>query len=230
MEIKNIIESLSPLERKILPFLNCKIEEIVKKSGLDKVSVIRAMRFLENKNIIIMKEEKKEIVDLGVNGIYYKKTGLPERKLITVLEHSRFLSFEEAKKTAKLSENEFRASLGALKGKLFIKISNGKISLAATKEEIVKKSLEESLLEILPVKKESLSKEQLFALKNLMNRKDIIEIRDEKDISFGITDLGKDVLILEINAGQFIELVEEVTSEIIRTGAKNIKFRRYDIK
>src|SRR3989337_2873008 len=41
---KKISEKLSPLERNIIPFLNLKVEEIEKKSGLDNTSVRRALR------------------------------------------------------------------------------------------------------------------------------------------------------------------------------------------
>ena len=52
-DIKKILESLSPNERKILPHLEEKeISEICKKSNLDKVSVIRSLNYLQSKGII----------------------------------------------------------------------------------------------------------------------------------------------------------------------------------
>ena len=53
----------------------------------------------------------------------------------------------EAKKESKLADNEFKVSLGILKKKALIKLSNGKLSVIAHKGEIVKKFLEERLLE-----------------------------------------------------------------------------------
>src|SRR3989344_3281235 len=96
-EIENLIESLSPLERKIMPFLNLSYEEILDKTEIDEISFHRALTFLENKGIIIIKSETKKIIDLGTNGIYYKKNHLPERRLLTLLENSNHLSLEEAK-------------------------------------------------------------------------------------------------------------------------------------
>ena len=54
-EINKIIEKLSPLERKVVPLLNKSFEEILKESGLDGVSLVRALKFLESKDILKLK-------------------------------------------------------------------------------------------------------------------------------------------------------------------------------
>src|SRR3989338_2375709 len=59
-----LIESLSPIEVKIVPYLNLNIDGIVKKSELDKVSVLRALRFLENKGLAKIDVERKEIIEI----------------------------------------------------------------------------------------------------------------------------------------------------------------------
>ena len=75
---KKIIEYLSANEKKILPFLKEKnINDLCKKSNLDKVSALRALEFLQNKNIVKLSSEKKKLVEIGVNGALYKKKGLP---------------------------------------------------------------------------------------------------------------------------------------------------------
>ena len=220
-----LIESLSPIEVKIVPYLNLNIDGIVKKSELDKVSVLRALRFLENKGLAKIDVERKEIIDLGINGIYYKKNHLPERRLLILLEESNHISFEEAAKFSKLTDNEFKAALGALKKKAMINLSNGKISLIASKEEIIKKTLEEKFLESLPREKKTLLPEEQFAFENLKNRKDIIEIREESEVGFRLTDAGKSIAGKEIKN----DLIEEVTSDLIKMGVKGKRFRRYDI-
>src|SRR3989338_8884525 len=146
-ELQKIIEKLSPLERKVIPFLNFPIEKIEEKSGLDNTSIIRALRFLENKGFLKIKKTTEKIIDLGTNGIYYKNNHLPERKLLTLLEQNKSMPLEEAQKLSKLTDNEFKVSIGVLKNKLLIEIKNGKINLIASKEEISKKTLEEQFLE-----------------------------------------------------------------------------------
>lgn len=224
-EITNITEKLSPIERKIVPFLESNIEEIKEKTELDETTILRALKFLENKEVLKIKTSTKTIVELGTNGIYYKKKGLPERKLISTIEKNNMLELNEAKKESKLSDNEFKVSLGVLKKKAMIELINGKIKLNATKEEIVKKSLEEQLIEMLPIEKQKLTPEMLFAFENLKKRKEIIELKEKKTIDFELTSLGKKI------AGKKIEsnLIEEVTPKLIKEGTKGKKFRAYDI-
>ena len=221
-----ITESLSPIERRIIPYLNLDIGEIIKKSGLDKTTVLRALQFLKNKGLVELHSEKKIIINLGVNGIYYKKSHLPERKLLTLLETKNHIPLEEENKISKLSDNEFKVSLGVLKKKALINLSNGKISLTANKEELIKKFPEEKLIEILPIEKEKLEEEELFALQNLKNRKDIVEISEQKTITFQLTERGKQIAGKEIES----DLIEEVVPELIKSGLKKKRFRRYDIQ
>jgi len=229
MDIQKIIESLSPNERKILSYIEEEeISEICKKSNLDKTSVLRALKYLQNKKIIKLSVKKKKIIEIGVNGALYKKKDLPERRLLNLLNEKRILQLQEAQKQSSLSNDEFKASIGALKKKAMIELKNQKIILSANKEEISKKSLEESLIESLPIEYDSLSSEQLYALKSLQNRKDIIQIKEEKIIKIEITELGKKVIISGIKNK---DLIEQITPEILKKESqwKGKKFRRYDV-
>ncbi len=223
--IGELIETLSPLERKIIPFLKENADEIAKKTGLDGVSVLRALRFLENKGLVRLKTSSKTTIELGTNGVYYKKHNLPERNLLIVLEQNKGLELEEAKKLSKLSENEFKVSLGVLKNKAMINMMGSKISLNATKEELSKKSFEEQLIDMLPAEKDSLSPELLYALEHLKRRKDIIEIKEKPIVSFELTSSGKQIAGKDIKS----DLLEEVTPEIIHDWQRGKKFRKYDI-
>ena len=228
MDIQRIIESLSPNEKKILPHLGDKINEICKKSNLDKTSVIRALEYLQNKGIVKLSYSKKKIIELSVNGALYIKKGLPERRLLHLLTEKHIILLKDAQKESKLSNDEFKASLGALKRKALIELKNNRIILNANKEEISKKTLEELFLETLPIEYEFLKSEQLFALKNLQNRKEIVQIREEKKIEIEITSLGREILNSKIKSE---ELIEQITPEILKKEInwKGKKFRRYDI-
>ena len=224
-EVKNILETLSPLERKIIPFLNLPYEKIKEKTEMDDISLLRTLRFLENKDILKIEIQRTTIVDLGTNGVYYKKNYLPERALLLALEKQNRILLEEAQNIAKLSDNEFRVSLGVLKGKALINLSNGKINLIASKEEMTKKSFEEQLIDILPQNLNNLPPELLHAVENLKKRKEIIEFREDKKIVIILTSLGEEL------AGQKIEidLIEKVTPEVIKDWTKGGRFRKYDI-
>ncbi|MCK9595780.1 phenylalanine--tRNA ligase subunit alpha [Candidatus Pacearchaeota archaeon] len=226
---ERLIESLSPNERKILPYLKEKdIDKIVRNSKLDKTSVLRALEYLENKKIITLAKERKKIIEVGINGALYKQKGLPERRLLHLLNEKRILKLEDAQKQSSLSDEEFKASIGALKKKALVELNNGKISLTGRTEEISKKSLEELFLELLPVEYDSLTPEQLYALKSLEKRKNIILIKDEEKIEINITPLGDDILKSDKKIG---ELIEAITPKILEKESawKGKKFRRYDV-
>lgn len=236
-DIEKIIQSLSPNERKIIPFFKDAqsdgrvggdaIENICEKAELDKVSVMRALEYLQNKGIIKISSEKKKIVEIGVNGALYKTKGLPERRLLHLLDSKRVLGLEEAQKESGLSNDEFKAAIGVLKKKALIELKNKKIMLNANKEEISKKMLEELLIESLPLEYNSLEPEQLNALKSLEKRKDIIQIKDEKIISFEITNLGKEITKQDLKDDK---LIEQLDSEVLKKNSwKTKKFRRYDV-
>jgi len=225
-EVEKIIEQLSPLEKKIIPFINLKYEQIKNKAEIDDVSLTRALMFLESKKIITLNKKSEKIVDLGTNGIRYKKNNLPERNLLRVLEKENHSNFERAQTLSKLSDNEFKISLGVLKNKDLIKIKNGKIALTASKEELTKKTPEEQLLEKLPCPESSLNEEEKSTLEVLKKRKEIVEIYEHKEISISLTELGKELAGKEIN----VDLIEEITPEIIRYWKRGRKFRKYDIR
>ena len=231
MDITNVTklaESLSPNERKILPYIEEDIIEICKKSNLDKVSVIRALEYLQNKGVVKLSSSKKKVVEVGINGALYKKKGLPERRFLNALAEKRILSIQDLQKNAGLSNEEFKASLGALKRKALIELKNGKIMFSGNKEEISKKSLEEKFLESLPLEYESLNPEQQFALKNLQTRKDIVYILEQKTINIEATELGKKLMNSKISEKN---LVEQLTPAMLKSDKlwKGKRFRRYDI-
>jgi len=193
---------------------------------LEETAVMRALQFLENKKIVNLTSEKKKIVDLGDNGVVYLKNELPERRLLNLLAEKKEIKLED--KPGKLSDNEFKAAIGALKKKAMIETKEGKIILVATIAEIGKKMLEEQFLEILPIEISSLKPEQLYALKALESRKDIITVEEKKEIKLKLTDLGKEIIKKDLSNAE--KLLENLTPEIIKTESwKGKKFRRYDI-
>ncbi|MBU1136482.1 MAG: phenylalanine--tRNA ligase subunit alpha [Nanoarchaeota archaeon] len=229
-KIEEVLESLNPDERAILPFLReGDLKKISLQSKIDELRTSRALQFLGNKGILKLDYEKKKLIDLDDNGIIYMKNSLPERRLLNLLSDKKTIGFENAKKESGLSENEFKVSLGVLKKKAMISLSRGKLILEAKKEEIIKKSLEEQFLESLPLKLEELKPEQKLAFQNLKSRKNIIILIEEKQVIVNLTELGKEIITKDL--GKTKNMIEALTPEIIKSGSwKGKKFRRYDIK
>jgi phenylalanyl-tRNA synthetase alpha chain len=225
-----IIESLSQIERQIIPYLKEKdFNKIIKDSSIDKTSGLRALQFLSNKNLVKLKQKKRKIIDLGVNGINYLKTGLPERKLITILcENKKPINIKEVSKITKLNDNEVMVAIGTLKNKKMLDIKNARILISEKTCKSYEKFPEEIFLESLPIDEEDLNSEQKKIFNTLNKRKQIIETKDEIEIEIEITSLGKEVIE---KASKFNEeYLESITPEILKNEDwKNKKFRRYDI-
>jgi len=227
-EMQKLIDSLSPNERKILPFLKeHSFGKISDKAQLDKTSTLRSLEFLSNKNIIKLNSKEQEIIELGINGLLYVKQGLPERRLANLISEKNSLPLSDAKKLSKLNDNEFKAALGALKKKALINLINQNIILTGRKDELIERTLEEKFLETLPKDSKVLLPEEKFALNSLKSRKDIIDIQTKNIIEFIITPLGEELMKKTLDTK---EMIEAVTPALIKTGAwKGKKFRRYDI-
>ncbi|MFA5855959.1 MAG: phenylalanine--tRNA ligase subunit alpha [Candidatus Pacearchaeota archaeon] len=228
--LQKLIESLSPNEVKLIPHLKkCKdLDCLGNETDLDKTSIVRALEFLSNKDIITMTLHKEQIIDIGINGLLYLKQGLPERRLSNIVALKNSVSLKEAKDISKLNENEFKAALGALKRKALINLINGNIILSGKKEELTKKTLEEKFLETLPRNLVDLAPEEKYSLENLKLRKEIINIRDISIIEFNLTKTGERVFKHDFSYSK--DMIESVTPALIKgEGWHGKKFRRYDI-
>jgi len=226
MDEKKLIESLSPNEVRVLPFIDEKeVGKISEKAGMEDVSVLRSLKYLEKKEIVSLSSDKKKIIDVGVNGALYRKKGLPERRLLNILEKKRILDFKEAQKLSSLSDDEFKISIGVLKKRKIIDLKNKKIVLQ--KSGAGKKFPEEKFIESLPLDYDSLSENEIVTFKELERRKDIIISKEEKTITAKLTEFGKEI----ISEGIRDDLIEQLTPEILKKDSlwKGKKFRRYDL-
>ena len=226
-DLRKIIESLSPNEQAIMPYLReGSLDKIDEKTDLTKVMILRALEFLSNKDLVKISQKEERIIELGVNGLLYVKQGLPERRLATLLSEKKSVSIKQAQEQTKLNDNEFKAALGVLKKKAMINLVNGNIILI-DKQGVVERTFEEKFLDTLPRNVESLEPEEKFAFENLRTRKSIVDIQDKKRIEFSITKLGEELMKKDLDVGN---LIETINSEMIKTsGWKGKKFRRYDI-
>ena len=235
MDTEKIISSLHPLERKVLPALNkCSLlDDIIKETGLKEVEVMRALQWLQNKGIITIKEDVREIVGLDSLGREYSKKGLPETALLNSIKEGA-MPLEDAFKKSKIKKDELNISIGALKSKAAISLTKkgNKLYIEATprgRQMSEKESLEEKFLKKnFPIELKSLKEEEKFALDILKKRKDIVKIALSKIKRAELTDFGKKIASSRIDPEGFID---SLTPEMIKTGAwKNKRFRAYDLK
>ena len=222
-ELDKLVESLTPLERKVIPVLRHEnnLNDIAVKLKLEQIEVLRALSWLENKNLIKINKDEKEIIELDKNGIKYLKNDLPERQFLRLLP----AKLDEIK--SRLSQDEVNISIGLLK-KLNAINFNEKITITGIGKKILEEESKEILfLKKLPLDYDKLSKEELEIYNKLKSRKELIKNDAKKIIACELTKLYDEV----INHGLKSNLVESLTKEILAKKTwKNKTFRRFDIK
>ncbi len=236
-DIQGLIEKLHPLERKVVPFLNKhkQFNDLVKESKLKEIEVMRALQWLQNKQVLKINEQVTQVVSLDKNGLLYQKQGFPEKRFLKVLNNSKDLTLpmDEIAKKAKLDKNEINVCIGALKRKAAIDVLKDK-GLKAKLSDNGKRLLEKDSLEELFIKSlkqprdlEKLKDEEKFALNELKKRKEIIKLDVIKTISIKLSSLGKNLVQEKI---EDTGVIDRLTPAMLKSGQwKNKKFRKYDV-
>ncbi|OIO64951.1 hypothetical protein AUJ68_04445 [Candidatus Woesearchaeota archaeon CG1_02_57_44] len=237
---RKLYASLHPMERGVLPHLagasgqkQLPLSDVVAKSGMEEVSVSRALLWLANKGLVVTSEEEREEVALTLLGQEYSRKGLPEHRLLVVLDEPTCLS--DAAKKAGLDVQEASASMGVLRGKAALTITASDkgpmLSLTVAGEAMRgKQGLEDKFLSgTFPRDRPKLAPEEQHALSQLLSRKKILEVRKSKEVSVALTSAGKE-LLSHWDALDKAGLAEKLTAEMLRDGSwKDVPFRRFDV-
>ena len=233
MEIEKIISTLHPLERKVLPILKetGSFEKIAGKTRLQKVEVMRALQWLQNKKLIRINQKLQEQINLDENGLKYKKSGLPEKTFLESIKNKT--SLENISNKTNLSREEIGICLGVLRSKAAIEISKDdglQITITDTGKKLLQKGFPEEIFlkKYFPISTTELKHEEKLIFENLKKRKRLVKVNIIKIINAEPTEMGKKVIghgIKEKN------IIDRLTSDIIKSGTwKNKKLRSYDVK
>jgi len=233
-DIKELINKLHPLERRIIPVLKHTniFSEIMEKSELKEIEVMRALQWLQSKEVLKIKEDVNEVVLLGENGKKAIETGLPEKAFLESIRNKAKL-LDRIREDTELSSQEISACLGLLKGKAAIHISPEKVvSITEHGRKLIEQeSLEEAFLKKISKKEldiQKLKDEEKFAFENLKKRKDMIKTVLKKEWFIILSDVGKKLVLANVGADK---VIEKLTPSMLKTGSwKNKEFRGYDIK
>ena len=230
-DTQKIALSLTLNERKVLKHLKEKndFNELVSETRLKDVEVMRALQWLQNKNLIEIKEDIKELIASDKNGEIYAKKGLPEKRFLEAIK-TKPLNLTDIIKSSNLEKEEASASIGVLKSKQAINIDDGKFKI--TKEglnELSKETDEEKFLKKLlkdRIETNKLNESEKIVVTNLQKRKNIIKTEINKIKTITLTKLGKDVIKEDLDK----EVLETLTPSLLSTGNwKDKTFRRYDV-
>lgn len=232
MDIESLIAKLHPLERQVLPVLkkNKELLVISKASKLQEIEVVRALQWLENKEVLKINTIIAKKVNLDKNGLVYKKEGLPEKKFLGVLD-DEFKGLNVITKKSKLSREEVNACIGLLKKKNAIEVTkegdilNVKITELGKKILKIKSPEEEFLHQEFPISITSISDKKTF--EELKKRKNLIKIDEIRTVTVELSELGEDLVSRDLGG----EVVNRLTSGMLKDGSwKDKNFRAYDVE
>jgi len=141
---------LHSIEKKIIKLLkeksNLTPEQISEKTELSIDQTRRGIEWLRLKGLAEVKEIEKIRIKLDEKGIEAQKNGLPERKLVNLV-NDKPKSFEEIKKT--MDPNDFNAAIANARNNNWINIEKiNSSNIISSKDEIIK-SPEEDFLDFL---------------------------------------------------------------------------------
>ncbi len=220
---EKIIETLHPLERKVLPWLSKTkdLRELAKLAGLKEVEVMRALQWLSNKGIITLKVTQKEEIALDKNGRLYLQKGLPEHRFLEAI-NEKPLRIEEIAQKAGLEKQEVSVCLGMLKSKAAIEITKDDKGMVASiteqgKKLLSKETLEEKFLRRLSkgsMDVNDLLPEEKFAYEIFRKRKEIVRLAMSKIHLPELTESGNRIIRIKISPATSIE---KLTPELIKS-------------
>ncbi len=232
MEERKLIESLHPLERRVLAVLrdNDCVEDAAGKAGIQPIEAARAFQWLQNKHVLNINEELREEISLGLNGELYKQKGLPETRILKALTDIP-MPISHLLEKAHVTLEEINATLGMLKRLNAITITKKDVLLFSITDQGIKLRAthlpEEKLLtRQYPLDLRELSQDERNALENLRRRKEIVSVNFVKTKKAVLTELGRQILSSKLE----LDTVDRLTKDMLMTKEwKNRTFRRYDV-
>ncbi len=235
-DIERTIDELHIYEKKILNSLELSSkstspEEIADSQKLDIKSVMSAAGSLASKDIIKVTKEIEEILSLSEDGKICANEGLPERKILKLLQSEGNIHMNELQDKFNLNSSDVKIGVGWLVRKKWAKIDKGVLNITDFGQEFLDLGNDEKLLELLLDNKEfslnKLDSTLIDGYKLLKSRKNLINIDKNTFHFFYLTNKGKKI----INKGIAIQKeATQLTHEHLKLGQwKNLKYRSYNI-
>ncbi|ASJ08914.1 phenylalanine--tRNA ligase subunit alpha [Thermococcus siculi] len=207
-----------------------KFEELVERTGLDQVAVMRSVLGLQAKGLAKLHERSEKVVKITETGRRYAQIGLPEWRALKLLRERGKVTLDDLKEV--LSEDELKPIVGLLRreGWASVRKEEGKLILEITDKgrEAGERVIDRALKLLAEKETVPLSEiEKLIPVKELKRRK-IAEEDTVTEREVEITPAGEELM------KKGIELKREVsvlTPELIKSGKwKEVEFRKFDIK
>ncbi len=201
--------SLSPQERAVLKQITGRVslEELLKRTGLGREEVLRALMYLENKGVVRIIREERAVWRHTELGRRYVDIGLPETRLLRLVREGK----REVRELKEEMGEELGPALGILKALGIAKVREGRVEDLGGKIPWEKgyRNLE-------------LGEEELRALE----KRGLVEREVVKEVWVEPTEIAE-----KVREHMREDLMEELTPEMLREGTwKGKVFRRYDVE
>ena len=245
MEVLNITQEniteieIYPVERETLNALynlegKATPKEISKQAKIPLKKVLTAVYSLQNKNLVKVQEREITRIELTKEGLEYAVKGLPEYRLLKLLQKKMKISIRELleKGIEGLEKKHVNLAIGHLRSRNWAKILKDKqVYIAITEEgkKVAEEGLpEQEILKFIRRRGQTTLEEigKPLIIDELAKRKLLIT-KTETLRTVIITELGKKVV-----EGKIIipETVKKLTRELIVTGKwKEVKLKKYDV-
>ena len=234
MDIKSIIAKLHPLERQVLPILKIENElsSISKTAKLKEIEVMRALQWLENKELLKINTKGKKVVSLDTDGERYKREGLPEKAFLNILS-DEFKALNIITKKSKLNRQEVNACLGLLKRKEAIEIKKEEqlhVKITDKGEKFLREHMieEQFLDKQFPLAVEDIEDvREKLVFDELKKRKGLLKVEEKKIVTIELNESGKKLASIDLKG----EVINRLTTGMLKTGTwKDKTFRSYDVE
>ncbi|CAD5243915.1 phenylalanine--tRNA ligase subunit alpha [Thermococcus camini] len=206
-----------------------KFEELVKRTGLDQVAVMRAVLGLQSKGLAKLHEKSERVVRLTETGRKYAEIGLPERRALEVLKEKKKATLDDLRNV--LSEDELKPIVGLLRKESWASVrkEDGKLVLEITEKGLSaeERSIDTALKLLTERKTVPLEEiEGLIPVKELKRRK----IAEEDSVTERLVEISPEGMELVKRGIELKEEVSNLTPELIKSGKwREVEFKRFNI-
>ena len=225
MTSDKVIQQLHEHEKKILKAMQNKklssTQDLEKSTKLHKDSIEKATLWLKQKDLLEIKEDVTDNLELTREGLEYAKSGLPEKRLLLAVA-------KEMNNIEKLKTKVAQFSIGLvwIKKNDWAEIEEGKLVLTDLGKRALKEKLpEEDAISQLSKRMQTANKFDRDVIDKLVKR-GLIKIKSDVKKYFSLNSTGKNIA-KRIKIGKEIG---QLTPQVLKTGEwKDKGMRAYDI-
>jgi len=247
---KAVAATLHPLEVKVLRALkgleSCTEEQVLAVSGLDAAQLRTAISWLTGKQLILVVDVSiQDFVILTPLGERYAREGSLEEQILNLVSSRGEIALSELPTTLfsddvvePISAEEVQRAAGALKAAACVRFLAGgliqSIPGAKSEELTIRESLLRKLLEAGRIELSSLSAAEAqiveMGAKKRGKSNSLFRTEQKTHSRFALTSTGMETAVLAENLGLTGEEIQEVTPEILASGAwRQRGFRRFNL-